>query len=169
MSVWEGFKTFLQTANLLLLIILIILVIVAFSNIFKMNRKINRIRKRYDNILKGRGELSLEALLLDHGEDIDRHEKVIKELIDNQNIIHSRVQLSLQKVGFYKYNAFPDLTNELSYTLVLLDNLNDGIMITSIYGRDQSTSFSKKIRAGKADVELSQEEKIALDKALLGE
>ena len=42
-------------------------------------------------------------------------------------------------------------------------------MITSIYGRDQSTSFSKKIRAGKADVELSQEEKIALDKALLGE
>lgn len=169
MSVWEGIKTFLQTANLILLILMIILMLLAFTNLSRMNRKVNRLRKRCDNMFRGSGDINIEELLLEYGEDIDKHENLIEELINNENIIHSKVQLSLQKVGFYKYNAFPDLTNELSYTLVLLDNLDNGVMITSIYGREQSTSFSKRIIKGEVESDISGEEKIALDNAILGE
>lgn len=162
----ETFKTIVQTGSFFLFILLAFFMFVAFSNIFKLNKKINRLKKRYDNILKGKGELNLEEVLVAHSEDIDKIKSDIGTIASAQEIIKSDVSKSIQKVGFHKYDAFPELRNRLSYTLVLLDSYNNGIMITSIYGRESSVSFSKEIEKGRAKANISDDEKIALDKAL---
>jgi len=71
-----------------------------------------------------------------------------------------------QKIGFIKYNAFENIGNDLSFALTLLDGNNNGICISSIYGRSESRIFSKPIVKGKSLVSLSQEELESLNEAL---
>ncbi|WP_100065323.1 DUF4446 family protein [Miniphocaeibacter massiliensis] len=162
----EALKSVVQTFSFLLFIILTILMIVAFSKILQVNRKVNRLKKRYDNILNGRGELNIEEVLLAHTEEIEAIRGDLGKISGEQTRLNKNLAYSLQKVGFHKYDAFPDLSNKLSYTLVLLDSFDNGIMITSIYGRENSLSFSKRIEKGIAKMDISDDEKIALNRAL---
>lgn len=162
----ENFKTIVQTGSFFLFIILSVLVVIAFSNIFKLNKKINRLKKRYDNILRGRGELDLEEVLVAHSDELENFRKELDSVTASQNTIKNDMALSIQKVGFHKYDAFPDLSNKLSYSLVLLDSKDDGVILTSIYGRESSVTFSKRIEGGASKESISGEEKVALDRAL---
>ncbi|KAB6301523.1 DUF4446 family protein, partial [Bacteroides xylanisolvens] len=65
-----------------------------------------------------------------------------------------------------KYNAFDNIGNDLSFSLTLLDGNNNGVCISSIYGRNDSRIFSKPIVKGKSLVNLSQEELESLNEAL---
>ena len=64
------------------------------------------------------------------------------------------------------YDAFEYLTNKLSYSLCLLDANDNGLIITSIFGREQSTNYIKIITNAKCSEKLSDEENEALKKAL---
>lgn len=165
----EGFRLFVQTASFFLFILLALFMILAYSRLFQLNTKINRLKRRYDRLLRGQGELNIEELLKAQGEELDETKDKLKSIHQAQKEMVSKVNFSIQKLGYYRYDAFPDSSNELSYTLVLLDSFNNGIMITSLYGREQSTSFGKYIRDGKSKIKLSDEEKHALNMALIGE
>ena len=165
----ESFRLFVQTASFLLFIVLALFMIIAYSRLFHLNKKINRLKKRYDRLLRGQGDFNLEELIGLHGQQIQENKDQMKDIIQSQKEMYSKVQFSFQKLGFVQYDAFPDTMNELSYTLVLLDSFNNGVMITSIYGREQSTSFTKYIRDGKTNIKLSPEERAALKMAVNGE
>ncbi len=162
----ETFKMVVQTGSFFLFILLALLLIVAFSNIIKLNKKINRLKKRYDNILRGKGEMDIEEVLLSYGKDLDNVKNEVDSILSIQERIKKDISLSVKKVGIHNYDSFPELKNKLSYTLVLLDSENNGFMITSIYGRDSSVSFSKTVKNGTVKVNISDDEKIALNKAL---
>lgn len=162
----ENFKAVVQTGSFFLFILLAVLLVVAFSNIFKLNKKINRLKKRYDNILKGRGELNIEEVLVAHSEDLESFRKELSSITASQNKIKNDMALAIQKVGFHKYDAFPDLSNKLSYSLVLLDSQDNGVILTSIYGRESSVTFSKRVEGGNSKESISDDEKVALERAL---
>ena len=71
-------------------------------------------------------------------------------------------------MGIVKYNAFFDLSGELSYSLALLDKMDNGFILNSVYSREGSYSYIKEVRAGECDIELSKEEKQALEQAKNG-
>lgn len=77
--------------------------------------------------------------------------------------LNNRLILAIQKVGIYKYNAFENLAGEQSFSIALLDNLNNGVILTSIYGRQQTTTFAKQVENGKALQPISPEETQALE------
>lgn len=162
----ETFKMVVQTGSFFLFILLALLMIVAFSNIVKLNKKINRLKRRYDNILRGKGEMDIEEVLLSYGKDLDDIKNDVDSIMSIQERIKKDISLSVKKVGIHNYDSFPELKNKLSYTLVLLDSENNGFMITSIYGRESSVSFSKTVKNGTVKVNISDDEKIALNKAL---
>lgn len=163
----EVFKTIVQTGIFFLFIILTLLMLLAFSNIVKLNKRVKRLKKRYDIILKGQGELNLEEILLLHSKDIDGIKEDLAKLSIKQEKANIELAKSIQRIGFHKYDAFSYLQNKLSYTLVLLDSDNNGVMLTSIYGRESSHSFAKKVENGKVLGNISDDEKIALNKAII--
>lgn len=71
----------------------------------------------------------------------------------------------LQKVGMVRYNAFPDVGGELSFSLALLDGRDDGVVLSGLYGREESRIYAKPIRNGTSPINLSDEEKEALRRA----
>lgn len=70
------------------------------------------------------------------------------------------------RFGLVKYSPFSDTGGEQSFTLSLLDGEGDGILFTSLHGRETTRTYVKRINKGKSDQELSSEEKKSLFQAL---
>ena len=68
--------------------------------------------------------------------------------------------------SLHRFNPFSDTGGEQSFVVSLLDRGGNGILLTSLHGRGITRIYAKKVNAGKADQELSAEERNALTEAL---
>lgn len=73
--------------------------------------------------------------------------------------------ISLKKIGLVNFDAFDDVTGKLSFALALLNNNNDGIILTSLYGHNSCNTYVREIVGGETPIKLLEEEKSALTKA----
>jgi hypothetical protein len=74
----------------------------------------------------------------------------------------------IRRIGVVRFNAFDDVGGEQSFSLVLLDDKRNGLALSSLYGRQDSRLYAKRITNGEAERPLSEEERRALDMALGG-
>lgn len=87
------------------------------------------------------------------------NEKLNKEITENKK--------HLQKVGFKRYNPFTDTGGDQSFTAAILDDLGDGIMISSLHSRENTRLYAKKVDGGKvSNQSLSSEEQEVIKQAL---
>ena len=80
--------------------------------------------------------------------------------------LEKRIRNCIQKISIIRYKAFENVGGDLSFSIALLDDNNDGFILTGIYGRNDSTTYAKPIENGKSKYELSEEEKEVLNKAI---
>lgn len=80
--------------------------------------------------------------------------------------IVSQASIGGWKFSLIRYNPFSDTGGEQSFVLSLLNPSGSGILITSLHSRDKTRLYAKEVKNGKAETELSAEEKQALDKSL---
>jgi hypothetical protein len=97
----------------------------------------------------------------------------IKKLEDSQeatNEIHSShaatLATALQNVGLVRFDSGADDGGNLSFAMALLDADRNGVIITSLHGRQHNRIYAKTVRRGTAEQTLSEEEKEALTSAL---
>ena len=151
----------------ILFIVLIALVIVLFVLLILQGKKFNKLEKKYNRFMKGKEAESLEdeivGLFHDNRMIRSENEKNRKDIID----INRRLNHSFQKIGLEKYDAFSMNGGKLSFALCMLDENDNGFLLNSVHNSDgMNYSYSKAINAGVSDVELSKDERKALDKAL---
>ena len=73
--------------------------------------------------------------------------------------------ISIKKIGIVNFDAFEDVTGNMSFALALLNNHDDGVIITSIYGHNSCNTYRREVTEGETPVKLLNEEKEALEKA----
>ena len=144
----------------------IVLVIVLFVYCVILHIRVGSFKKKYDFFMQGDNGASLEPKLSVEVSEIRDAAKGLETMMTEQAAIRNIQSNTIQKIGFIKYNAFENIGNDLSFALTLLDGNNNGICISSIYGRNESRIFSKPIVKGKSLVSLSQEELESLNEAL---
>ena len=144
----------------------IVLVILLFVYCVILPIRLCSLKKKYDFFMQGEHGASLERKLSVEVSEIRDAAKGLESLLSEQVAIRNIQSNTIQKIGFIKYNAFENIGNDLSFALTLLDGNNNGICISSIYGRNESRIFSKPIVKGKSLVSLSQEELESLNEAL---
>jgi hypothetical protein len=83
--------------------------------------------------------------------------------------IKEKSKANIQKVGMVRYNPFSDVGGEQSFSIALLDEKNDGVIITSHYFKDYGRVYAKSIKGGQSSHALSKEEKKAINRALSSE
>jgi len=64
----------------------------------------------------------------------------------------------LQKVGVIRYNPFKEIGGDQSFSIALLNQDDDGVIITSIQSRQGNRAYAKLIKAKKSEYNLSTEE-----------
>lgn len=94
---------------------------------------------------------------------IDSLEKNIESLSEKIIDLEKKNKFSVQKKGMKRYNPFSDIGGNQSFTIVLLDGNNDGLVITSLYSKDGNRVYSKPVKGGASEFELSLEEKKLLE------
>ncbi len=66
------------------------------------------------------------------------------------------------RVGFVRYNAFSDVGSDQSYALALLNRDGDGVVLTSIYSREETRTYGKAVSGFKPATDPSEEELAAI-------
>ena len=151
----------------ILFIVMLVLLIVLIVIVIIQGKRFSKLEKKYHKFMKGKEAESLEdeiiGLFHDNRMIRSENEKNRKDIID----INRSMARTFQKCGLHKYDAFNQSGGKLSFALCLLDENDNGVLINSVHSTDGlNYSDSKDIKAGIADVELSGEEKKALDMAL---
>ncbi|MGI6085404.1 MAG: DUF4446 family protein [Acetivibrionales bacterium] len=129
--------------------------------------RISSLSKNYKLLIKGFGEKNVEDLMISYSDEIYKVKNDIEGNIKSRiSVLEKQMPSCLRHFGVVAYNAFENVSNNMSFSVVALNDKKDGIVITGIYTRESSYVYSKEIVNGQASKELSVEEKEALDKAL---
>jgi len=91
----------------------------------------------------------------------------LKQITTALTAVNHKLKTHIQKLGFIRYNPFGNTGGDQSFCLCLLDEGDNGIMITSLHTRDQTRLYSKAILAGhnQENVPLSKEETACIKQA----
>ena len=154
----------MQNLEAVLLSIVILLVITVISFVW-VNIKLSKVMKRYHELMRGMDNVNLEELLqesLSTLRDVcQREEEILKRIEDLQGESNK----ALKKIGFCRYDAFKESGGKLSFSLALLNEEDSGVVLTGIYGREESRVFLKPIDGGNSERVLSPEEVGAIAEA----
>jgi len=69
---------------------------------------------------------------------------------------------SIQHTSLIRYNPYDDAGGKNSFSLALLNNHGNGVVLTSLYSRERTNIFSKKINEFKSEQPLTKEETEAI-------
>jgi hypothetical protein len=108
---------------------------------------------------------NLEAILAGITGKIRKVESLGQTTAQNLQQHLQNTAYSLHKVGVHKYNAYPDQGGNLSFSVALLDVHDNGIVITTLHGREASRVYIKAITEGKTEQNQTPEEQTAVQKA----
>ena len=77
-----------------------------------------------------------------------------------------RIDGCVAYTSLVRYDAYGEMSGQQSSTLALLDSRRDGVVVTSIVHRDQARVYVKKLQGGESELELSPEERQAIEAAM---
>ena len=141
------------------ILLLLTLLIISF-------RKTSRLEKRLDKFMLGKDAKSLEKDIIALYED----NKFIKINMDKNkkdiNTLYKNMESAFQKVGIVKYDAFQQMGGQLSFSLALLDENNNGFVLNSVHSTEGCYTYTKEIKNGECAISLGDEEKKALSMAI---
>lgn len=125
----------------------------------------SRLLTRYQILLNGESPRDLEALLIDQAQQLDQLRLMVSTISTRIATLETEAKMHLQKSATIRFNAFPDTGSDLSFAIALLDGYENGLVLSSLYGRSESRIYAKPIHGGKSSYVLSDEEREALAKA----
>ena len=124
------------------------------------------LRRRYRAIWRGVKNLDLETLLTEHVRIVDDAEARVRSLERRCDRVERDALTHLQHLGVVRFNAFADTGSDLSFAVAFLDECQNGLVLSSLYGREESRVYAKPIVAGQSTYFLTAEEKQALERAM---
>ena len=154
----------MEQANLLannyaavIAIVLLGLALFAVGIAFGLRSRLNEMQKKYDFFTQGK-EANIDEVLTNTLNELHKTQAELAALQEKHTKLYEQTQGCLQNVKMVRYDAFDAMGGELSYSLLLEDAKKNGIILTSIYGRDESRCFAKDIANGKSSYPLAEEE-----------
>jgi hypothetical protein len=149
--------------NAYIIIVLAVWCLFITSYCISTSKRLNLIaRKRTLRIEDGNiGEIS--DSITEIADEIGKIEVNIGQLIRGQRETDKRVVGCIQRYGIVRFDAFVDVGGEQSFALALLDDRGTGLVLSNIYGRQDSRLYVKEMVDGHSEKQLSDEEKDAVE------
>lgn len=87
----------------------------------------------------------------------------LRKLGKEIEVTRADLRATLQHLAMVRYDAFGDTGGKLSWSMALLDDNGDGVVLTSINSRADARTYAKEIRAFASEAKLSPEEEEAIE------
>jgi hypothetical protein len=111
---------------------------------------------------------TLRGILQGQSQQIQRLERAIRALHGTDKKQQMQIEGSVRNVALLRYDAFEDVGGRLSFSCALLDDQGNGVVLTSINGRQETRVYAKPVTQGTSSHNLSLEEDEAIRRALGG-
>ncbi|MCM1257140.1 MAG: DUF4446 family protein [Clostridium sp.] len=141
-----------------------LLLLIVFINIIQMHK----LKKKYKMFMDGKNAKTLEESIMSRMDEIDHLISSNKKNETDIQAIYKNMKSTFQKVGLVKYDAFHEMGGKLSFSLALLNEINDGFIINAMHSREGCYTYIKEIIGGNSIIALADEEQEALDMAMKG-
>lgn len=146
---------------------LFILILLIFAGVIAFTQwRYFILQKKYGEFLDGSSAKKVEDLIKDYAHNVEDAQGKLDEMAEFVARMHTNSKYSLSKQALIRFNPFGDTGGNQSFVLALLDNNNNGVVISSVHARTGTRVYAKEIRDGLSKYNLSDEETIALQKAL---
>ncbi|WP_350343663.1 DUF4446 family protein [Proteinivorax tanatarense] len=161
----EQLTNFIESNNGLIFLVItslfFIFMIIMIYNLISLKKQLKQYRKlAYSS--KGESVESILNKVLDKTEVLEMANKDIEKKVTEMK---SELINYPQRYGIIRYNAFGTGSDQ-SFSIALLDGKKDGVVLSTIYGREESRVYAKPIKEGTSTYNLSDEEKKVVDLAI---
>ena len=102
------------------------------------------------------------------GEDTDALPEDVHGLRQEVAALRAEAGDALRHLAVVRYDAFSDMGGHLSWSVALLDDGGDGVVLSSIHGRSDARTYAKSVTAWTCQQQLSPEEQEAIAHARRG-
>ncbi|HWR28855.1 MAG TPA: DUF4446 family protein [Negativicutes bacterium] len=127
--------------------------------------RLHRLTLLYKKMMQGATGESIETMMLDRIQDIEALKKNVAELRQECEKLDAESRTHIQQVGIVRFNAFDNTGSDLSFAVAMLDAANSGMVLSGIYGREESRVYAKPVLKGESTYMLTKEERQALETA----
>jgi hypothetical protein len=111
---------------------------------------------------------ALRGILEGHAKQLQRLETAARSLNATDRRQQGLIEGAVRRVGVIRYDAFEDVGGRLSFSVAMLDDHGNGVVMTSINGRQDTRVYAKPVMNGTSTYNLSIEEEEAIRQALAG-
>ncbi len=120
----------------------------------------------YRKLTKNITKKDLKSVLSEILNNVNLNQKQLKELDSAFTKAREDMKTHIQKIGFVRFNPFPQTGGDQSFCLALLDEKDSGFVLSSLHSRDTTRFYAKTVKNGKGDgYDLSKEEGRAVSRA----
>ena len=152
--------------SIFIIIGLSIITLLLFIMTMILLSSVNKLEKKYRKMMRGVNNKNLEEALNDNLDNIGKALEQSELAINEGKAISEEMKGCVNKIAIMRYKAFEDVGSDLSFSVAILDSFNDGVIITGIYSRHDSTTYAKPIDKGISRYDLSEEEIHVLNEAI---
>ena len=123
---------------------------------------VSKLKKRLAALARNSDGVSLEEAITSQSRAVDEALRQADVLEQAVGILQAQIPHCIQRVNLVRYDAFEDVGGEQSFAVALIDATGDGILLSSIYTRQDVRIYAKSVNRGQASHNLSDEERQAL-------
>ena len=156
----------IQSINSYMILGLSALSLILLICVLVISRKLAKLSARKNAKLEEGGVVEILNCLQEQMAAVAAIQNQLNTITAKQAEQDQRLAHCLQRTGMIRFNAFNDIGGEQSVAVAILDGQKNGIVISSLYGRQSSLVYAKGIISGEGERTLSDEERKALAKAL---
>ena len=146
--------------------IVLIVVGVLFVAVLALALWLWKAEKRLRAFFAGKDAKSLEDVLVLLRKEMMEARRTLQSLDERVGDARERLRGSVQNVGIVRFNPFRDAGGDQSFCIALLDEGQNGVVISSLYARDGVRVYGKPVSGGASTYQLSREELEAIKKAI---
>jgi hypothetical protein len=95
-------------------------------------------------------------------------EETSKRIDDRMATAEERIDGCVAYMSLVRYDAYGEMSGQQSSSMALLDSRRSGVVVSSILHRDQARVYVKRVYGGESELELSPEEREAIEAAMTG-
>jgi len=136
-------------------VIFLIIVLILWS-------KLNKLRKTYLKMMNGDSGINVEGALLELQDKTAALQEQAEQSRQQIAGVVQRMQKMKSNIGIHRYNAFAQNGSDLSFSVAILDEELDGVVLTGIHNREETYVYAKPVTQGQSQYVLSPEEKEAI-------
>ena len=127
--------------------------------------RVGRLLRAYDGLVAGEDHASFTSAV---GRQTAMAQGLRREVHGlREDVAGTRGDLAaaLRHVSVVRYDAYGDTAGLLSFSVALLDDVGDGLVLTCLNGRAETRTYAKGVSGGGGDQPFSPEELEALEQA----